>query len=216
MSIGIPTSIDELLDQVGGYLDEGYMRIKLKIEPGWDIEPVRAVRETFPDALLQVDANAAYTLADAPTLAGLDSFDLLLIEQPLAEEDLLGHAELAKRITTPICLDESITSARATEAAIELGACSIVNMKAAGSVATSKRCAVHDAVPAPATCPCGAAACSRPASVAPPTWRSPRCLASRCPGDTERVRPLLLARDITPPFVMDDGCLAVPTGPASA
>ena len=88
-------SIPALLDAVGGYLDEGYLRIKLKIEPGWDVEPVRAVRERFgDDVLLQVDANTAYTLADARHLARLDPFDLLLIEQPLAEEDVLGHADL--------------------------------------------------------------------------------------------------------------------------
>ena len=87
----------ELLDAVDGYLDEGYVRIKLKIEPGWDVEPVRAVRERFgDDVLLQVDANTAYTLADARHLARLDPFDLLLIEQPLDEEDVLGHAELAE------------------------------------------------------------------------------------------------------------------------
>src|SRR6478752_4695497 len=86
----------------GGYLDEGYVRIKLKIEPGWDVEPVRAVREQYgDDVLLQVDANTAYTLADARHLAKLDPFDLLLIEQPLDEEDVLGHADLAKQIRTP-------------------------------------------------------------------------------------------------------------------
>ncbi len=123
-------SIPELLDAVGGYLDEGYLRIKLKIEPGWDVEPVRAVRERFgDDVLLQVDANTAYTLADAPHLARLDPFDLLLIEQPLDEEDVLGHADLARLIRTPVCLDESITSARDAAAAIRLGACRIVNIK---------------------------------------------------------------------------------------
>ena len=96
VSVGIMDSIPALLDAVGGYLAEGYLRIKLKIEPGWDVEPVRAVRERFgDDVLLQVDANTAYTLADARHLARLDPFDLLLIEQPLAEDDILGHAELA-------------------------------------------------------------------------------------------------------------------------
>ncbi len=113
VSVGIMDSIGELLDAVEGYLEAGYLRIKLKIEPGWDVEPVRAVRERFGDeVLLQVDANTAYTLADARHLARLDPFGLLLIEQPLDEEDVLGHAELAKLIRTPVCLDESITSAR--------------------------------------------------------------------------------------------------------
>src|SRR6201999_1399227 len=92
VSVGIMNSIPELLDAVAGYLAEGYLRIKLKIEPGWDLAPVRAVRERLgDDILLQVDANAAYRLADASHLARLDPFDLLLIEQPLAEEDVLGH-----------------------------------------------------------------------------------------------------------------------------
>ncbi|MEV7014176.1 enolase C-terminal domain-like protein, partial [Streptosporangium sp. NPDC051022] len=96
VSVGIMTSIDALLEDVAGYLEEGYRRIKLKIEPGWDLAPVRAVRERFgPDLALQVDANAAYTLADAPHLAKLDAHDLLLIEQPLADDDLVQHAQLA-------------------------------------------------------------------------------------------------------------------------
>ena len=129
-SVGIMDSVPALLDAVGNYLDEGYLRIKLKIEPGWDVEPVRAVRERYgDDVLLQVDANTAYTLADAPHLARLDEFDLLLIEQPLDEEDMLGHVDLARLIRTPVCLDESITSARDAAAAIRLGACRIVNVK---------------------------------------------------------------------------------------
>jgi o-succinylbenzoate synthase len=125
-------------------LDQGYVRIKLKIEPGWDIEVVRAVRERFADIPLQVDANAAYRLADGLRLAELDAFGLLLIEQPLADEDLRGHAALAREIRTPICLDESITSASAAVAAIELGACSVVNIKAGrvGGMLEARR--VHD------------------------------------------------------------------------
>src|SRR5438067_6094040 len=95
VSVGIMDSIPELLDAVAAYLDQGYRRIKLKIEPGWDVEPVRAVRERFGDILLQVDANTAYTLADGRHLARLDAFDLLLIEQPLQEDDVMGHAKLA-------------------------------------------------------------------------------------------------------------------------
>ena len=130
VSVGIFDSIPQLLDVVGGYLDAGYVRIKLKIEPGWDVEPVRAVRERFgDDVLLQVDANTAYTLRDARHLAKLDDFDLLLIEQPLEEEDVLGHAELARLIRTPVCLDESIVSAQTAAAAISVGACSIINIK---------------------------------------------------------------------------------------
>src|SRR5262249_38107740 len=123
VSVGIMDSIPELLDAVDGYLAAGYLRIKLKIEPGWDVAPVRAVRERFgDDLLLQVDANTAYTLADARQLARLDPFDLLLIEQPLPEDDLRGHAALARLLRTPVCLDESIISARAAADGIALGA----------------------------------------------------------------------------------------------
>ena len=124
VSVGIPGSLGELLDQVTGYAEEGYRRIKLKIEPGWDIEPVRAVRERFgPDLPLQVDGNMAYTLADQRRLQALDEFGLLLIEQPLPADDLAGHAELARALATPVCLDESITSPRLAAAALRMGAC---------------------------------------------------------------------------------------------
>ena len=129
VSVGIQDSIPLLLDTVDGYLAEGYQRIKLKIRPGWDIEPVRAVREAHPDVPLQVDANAAYTLADAEHLAQLDAFSLLLIEQPLGEADMRHHALLAKRMKTPMCLDESVVSAASAEDAIVWGAAAIINIK---------------------------------------------------------------------------------------
>src|SRR5579864_4351340 len=109
VSVGIHRSIPDLLETVGGYLEQGYRRIKLKIKPGWDVEPVRAVRARFGNVPLQVDANTAYKLSDAEHLARLDPFALLLIEQPLPEEQVLAHAKLAKVVHTPICLDESIT-----------------------------------------------------------------------------------------------------------
>ena len=131
VSVGIANSLDELVSTVGGYLDEGYARIKLKIEPGWDIEPVRVIRKTFGDQVpLQVDANTAFTREDGPLLAQLDPFNLLLIEQPLPEDDITGHALIARQVKTPICLDESIVSAQVAIDAIERGACSIVNIKA--------------------------------------------------------------------------------------
>src|SRR3979411_2436420 len=108
-----------MLATVGGYLDQGYRRVKLKIKPGWDIEPVRAVRQRFGDVPLQVDANTAYSVQDGPPLAELDQFNLLLIEQPLPEEQVLAHAQLAALVQTPICLDESITSVQAASAATE-------------------------------------------------------------------------------------------------
>jgi O-succinylbenzoate synthase len=130
VSVGIFDSLDELLRQVSGYVDDGYVRIKLKIEPGWDIEPVRLVRELIgPKTPLQVDANTAYTRDDIAHLCKLDEFDLLLIEQPLPEEDLLGHAQLARATATPVCLDESIVSAHTAADAIDLGATEIINIK---------------------------------------------------------------------------------------
>jgi O-succinylbenzoate synthase len=130
VSVGIQPDIDTLLGVVEGYRKDGYVRIKLKIEPGFDIDRVRAVRQAFGDEmLLQVDANAAYTVDDAAHLARLDEFNLLLIEQPLPEEDIVGHVELSKRIATPVCLDESITSYDVARGALDIGACSIINIK---------------------------------------------------------------------------------------
>ena len=212
VSVGIMDSIPELLDAVGGYLAEGYLRIKLKIEPGWDVEPVRAVRERFgDDVLLQVDANTAYTLADAPLLGRLDPFGLLLMEQPLAEDDLRGHAELARRIATPICLDESITSARDAATAIALGACSVINVKPArvGGYLESRR--IHDVAAAngvPVWCggmlETGVGRAANVALAALPNFV--------LPGDTSGSS-RYYAQDLTEPFVLQDGHLAVPTGP---
>jgi O-succinylbenzoate synthase len=130
VSVGIFDSLDELVRQVEGYIADGYVRIKLKIEPGWDIEPVRLVRELIgPGTPLQVDANTAYTRDDIAHLCKLDEFDLLLIEQPLPEEDILGHAQLARASATPVCLDESIVSVHTAIDAIDLGAVEIINIK---------------------------------------------------------------------------------------
>ena len=130
VSVGIHDSVDDLLATVQGYVDDGYVRIKLKIEPGSDIDHVAAVRDLIgPDTPLQVDANTAYRRTDGRHLARLDEFDMLLIEQPLPEEDIIGHALLAAEVETPICLDESLVSAAGTADAIELGACEIANIK---------------------------------------------------------------------------------------
>ena len=212
VSVGIMDSVGALLDAVGGYLDQGYVRIKLKIQPGWDVEPVRAVRERFGDSvLLQVDANTAYTLADARHLARLDPFGLLLIEQPLDEEDVLGHVELAKAVTTPICLDESIVSARAAADAIRLGACSIVNIKPGrvGGYLEAKR--IHDVCVAhgvPVWCggmlETGLGRAANVALAALPGFT--------LPGDTS-ASDRYFSTDITAPFVLEQGHLPVPTGP---
>lgn len=145
VSVGIADSITALVKTVGQYLDDGYVRIKLKIEPGWDIEPVQAIRHAFGAAVpLQVDANAAYTRDDGPLLARLDEFDLLLIEQPLPEDDVTGHALIASQVRTPICLDESIVSVGAAVDAIERGACSIINIKAGRVGGYIEALRIHD------------------------------------------------------------------------
>ncbi|MBI4261214.1 MAG: o-succinylbenzoate synthase, partial [Actinobacteria bacterium] len=105
VSVGIAPTIEALLEQVRGFVEQGYRRVKLKIEPGWDVEPVTAVRHAFPGIPLQVDANAAYTLDAVQVFEELDALDLLMIEQPLGHEDLRDHAVLARRLATPICLD---------------------------------------------------------------------------------------------------------------
>jgi O-succinylbenzoate synthase len=212
VSVGIPDSVEQLLDEVAGHLEAGYVRIKLKIQPGWDVEPVRAVRERFGDGvLLQVDANTAYTLADAQHLARLDPFDLVLIEQPLDEEDVRGHAALARLIGTPICLDESITSARGAADAIALGACSIVNVKPGrvGGYLEARR--IHDVCAAngvPVWCggmlETGLGRAANVALAALPGFT--------LPGDTS-ASDRYFRTDITAPFVLDRGHLAVPTGP---
>jgi O-succinylbenzoate synthase len=129
VSIGIQDSHEALLEKIERELASGYQRIKIKIKPGWDREVVERVRSRYPDIALMVDANSAYTLDDAPLLRALDEHDLLMIEQPLAFDDMLDHAELQKQIKTPVCLDESIRSAEDARKAIALGACRIINVK---------------------------------------------------------------------------------------
>jgi len=211
VSVGIMPSVGALLDAVAGYLDAGYVRIKLKIKPGWDVAPVRAVRERFGEQVpLQVDANAAYRLGDARHLAKLDAFDLLLIEQPLPEDDVRGHAALASQLRTPICLDESIVSARSAADAIALGACSIVNIKAGrvGGYLEARR--IHDvclAAGVPVWCggmlETGLGRAANVALAALPGFTLPGDLSA-----SDR----FYRRDITRPFVLASGHLAVPTG----
>src|SRR5438552_304873 len=210
VSVGIHASIGELLETVGAYVERGYRRIKLKIKPGWDVEPVRAVRERFGDIPLQVDANTAYSLADAEQLAKLDPFDLLLIEQPLPEEQVLAHAKLARRVRTPICLDESITSAQAAEDAIELGACRVINMKPGRVGGYMEARKVHDlcrshGVPVwmGGMLETGIGRAGNVAMAAMPNFT--------LPGDTS-ASDRYYRRDITEPFVLHDGRLKVPTG----
>lgn len=214
VSVGIAPSIDALIAEVAGYVDDGYRRIKLKIRPGWDLEPVRAVRDELgDDVLLQVDANTAYTVADIRQLKKLDEFDLVLIEQPFAEEDIAGHILLAKAIDTPICLDESITSAEVAADVIERGATSVVNVKAGRVGGYLEAVRVHD-VCAELGVPvwCGGmleTGIGRAANVALAAMEN-----FVLPGDTS-ASSRYYAEDLTEPFVLDDGTLAVPTGPGS-
>lgn len=213
VSVGIFGTIDELLAAVQGYIDDGYARIKLKIEPGWDIEPVRLVRELIgPETGLQVDANTAYTRADIEHLRRLDEFDLLLIEQPLDTDDLLGHRDLARAIDTPVCLDESIESYTQAVDAVEIGAAEIINIKPGrvGGYLTAVR--IHDMC--------------RAKNI--PVWcggmletgigRAANCaLASldgfTLPGDIS-ASTRFYARDIVlEPIAIEDGHVAVPNAP---
>jgi len=129
VSIGIKHSLEQLLDEVGRRLDEGYERIKIKIKPGWDIAPVERIREEYGDILLQVDANAAYRRADIHRLLELDKYRLLMVEQPFHYDDLILHGIAARKLSTPICLDESVKSVQDAILASRLGAAEIVNVK---------------------------------------------------------------------------------------
>lgn len=212
VSIGITPTTGELLEQVDGYLADGYRRIKLKIEPGLDVERVGAVRAAHPGIPLSVDANAAYTLGDVDVFRALDDFDLLMIEQPLHHDDLVQHAKLQGQIRTDVCLDESIRSVADAVAAIELGACRIVNIKQGRVGGVPEALRVHDAARAagvPVWCggmlETGIGRATNLALAALPGFT--------LPGDTS-ASARYFAEDLTEPFVMDpDGTMAVPSGP---
>ncbi len=144
VSVGLQDTTSELLRVVDGYLADGYRRVKLKIKPGRDISEAEAVRKAYPELKLQVDANAAYRLDDAPALLPLDDLGLLLIEQPLFEDDLWEHHKLQKQFHTPICLDESILSPRHARDALEMDACRVINIKAGRVGGLSQGFAIHD------------------------------------------------------------------------
>src|SRR5262249_31045350 len=133
-----------LTERIDRYLALGYRRIKLKIKPGWDLNIVAEVRRRYPDILLSVDANSAYTLKDIDRLKGLDDFDLLMIEQPLDHDDLFDHAKLQAELRTPICLDESITTLRRAEQALNLESCRMINIKIGRVGGYSQALAIHD------------------------------------------------------------------------
>lgn len=129
VSIGIQNTPEALLEKIERELEAGYQRIKIKIKPGWDVNIIERVRRSFPDIRLMGDANSAYTLSDVPLFRQLDRFDLMMLEQPLAHNDIFDHAELQKQIKTPVCLDESIHSSEDARHAIALGSCRIINVK---------------------------------------------------------------------------------------
>ncbi len=212
VSVGIQPDVATLVSRVAAYVAEGYRRVKLKVKPGWDLEPLRAVRERFPDFPLSVDANAAYALANTAHLREFDRFGLLMVEQPLAHDDLVGHARLAQDLETPLCLDESITSPHRAWEALELGACRILNVKQGRLGGLSAVLEVHKL------------ACERDV----PLWcggmletgvgRAVNAALASLPGFT-------LPHDISatdryyredialPPFRLEDGHIRVPTQP---
>ena len=144
VSLGIQPKLADLLQRVERYLSLGYQRIKLKIMPGWDLDVVSEVRHRYPDILLSVDANSAYSLDDLDHLKALDDFGLLMIEQPLDHDDLLDHSKLQSSLKTSICLDESITSIRRARHALELGSCRIINIKIGRVGGYSQALQIHD------------------------------------------------------------------------
>lgn len=212
VSVGIQSDPAALVETVRGYLDEGYVRIKIKIKPGRDIAETDAVRTAFPDIPLQVDANSAYTLADADTLAQLDRFGLLLIEQPLQEDDLVDHAALAQQLKTPVCLDESITSVKAARDALALGATTVINVKAGrvGGYLEGLRIAdLCASVGIPVWCggmlETGIGRAANAALAAHPAFT--------LPGDVSASGRFYDRDIVAEPAVLEDGHVRVPTGP---
>jgi len=144
VSVGIQPGPEVLVNTVAGYLVQGYRRIKIKIKPGRDVTETLTVRRAFPDLRLQVDANSAYSLDTAAGLLPLDELGLLLIEQPLDEDDLWDHSQLQRQFNTPICLDESILTPRHARQAIEMGACRVINIKTGRVGGLSQAVAIHN------------------------------------------------------------------------
>lgn len=213
VSIGIQDSLDDLVARVDAELAAGYQRIKIKIKPGWDVEPVRLLRERFGRVPLMVDANAAYTLKDAAHLARLDAFDLMMIEQPLDYDDLRDHAQLQASIRTPICLDESLDTPRLADEALKSGACRIINIKPGRVGGHTQSIRMHDIAVAHGA----------------PVWHGGMLESGigrahnihlstlpgfTLPGDVAASRRYFAPDLIDPEIVVrPDGTIAVPTGP---
>jgi O-succinylbenzoate synthase len=213
VSIGIQDSVPALLEWIDAFRGQGYRRIKIKIRPGWDVEVVGRVRERFPEVPLMADANSAYTLADAATLVALDGFDLMMIEQPLAYDDLVDHAELQGRLHTPICLDESVPSLAAVRAALALGSGRIVNIKPGRVGGLAAAAAIHDLCQArgvPVWCggmlETGIGRAHNVALASLPGFI--------LPGDISASARYFHQDIVDPPFELNsDGTMSVPTGP---
>ncbi len=213
VSIGIQPTVEALLERVDGFVAAGYGRIKMKIEPGWLLEPIQLVRERHPHIRLMADANSAFTLADAPLLKQLDAFDLLMIEQPLGYDDIADHARLQAEIETAVCLDESIHSVADAQAMIDLNAGRIINMKVGRVGGFSNALKIHEMAEA-AGIPlwCGGmleTGIGRAANVHLATL--PNFLLPADISGTDRY----YAEDIAePPFVLnvEDSTMSVPTG----
>jgi len=212
VSIGIQPSLPALLERIGGFLAQGYRRIKLKIEPGWELAVVKAVRDEFGDVPLMLDANAAFTLDDVPLFQALDEYDLMMIEQPLGHDDLYEHSLLQRQIKTPICLDESIRHLSDARAAIEWGSCRIINIKAGrmGGLVEARR--VHDLCQErglPVWCggllESGIGRAHNVALASLPNFR--------LPGDISASDRYFQEDIVDPPFVLNsDGTMTVPAG----
>lgn len=212
VSVGLKPTDEALHEQVAGFLDDGYARIKIKIKPGRDVDMLAGLRERYPDVPFMADANSAYTLEDTGHLKELDALDLMMIEQPLRYDDFLEHARLQESLETPICLDESIKSVGDTELALELGSCRIINIKPGrvGGLGVSRR--IHDIMRA-AGLPvwCGGmleSGVGRAHNVA---------LASlpgfTLPGDISASSRYWEHDIVSPEFEVSDGMMQVPTAP---
>jgi O-succinylbenzoate synthase len=212
VSVGIAPSVQALLDEIHGYLERGYRRVKLKIEPGRDLAVVTAVREALPETPLTVDANAAYSLEAVSLFEALDELDLLMIEQPLGHHDFLDHARLQQRLRTPICLDESIRTEHDADLAIQLGSCRVINIKPGrvGGLLEAKR--IHD-VAVKSDVPVWIGGMLETGVGRAPNLALAALPGVGFPGDTS-ASDRYFAEDLTEPFVLAaDGTMAVPTGP---
>jgi len=213
VSVGVQPTVDDLLTRIQRFVDQGYRRIKIKIKSGWDLETVQAVRGRFPDLPLMVDANSAYQLADAPLFEVMDEYNLLMIEQPLAYDDIVDHAKLQARLVTPLCLDESITSPAHARWALEIGACRIINIKVGRVGGLTAAREIHDMARAqgvPVWCggmlETGVGRAANVAIASLPGYT--------LPGDLSATARYYAPDVADPPFVLNaDSTLTVPTGP---